>query len=841
MIIVKNRELLIPNNERYIGTTYDNETENRVFQVPRFSQRGVDLANLTFRLDIQYANESYDTVVLDKEVGEAFIILIWRITSATLQVPGTLYIGLRAIDDEATVKWSSFSAAMYAERHLNTPGNYGGSLTEIEQMEQDHQYMKGVVDELKANIDYAHDAEAWAQGTRSGTAVPSTDKTYHKNSKYYSEQANTKATAAANSATQAANSATQAAETVADTNTRFNNAVAAVTVNTEVQDARVGADGTTYTVLKNRLDAEHTQLKNAFAEYNSTNVLGYLHGVNRTHYGITFQWNADGSCAVSGVATATAFSNLYYNTTAMPPYIKAGDRVYVKVSSTNPSVSLQMWFYKNGAYLSGNGFRADTAYDIPSDAEGMLIRLQVDNGATVNASVRFAVLTAYTNAELYESLSENVLRKRLLEMAQSGLPSCDLNTVISGAYILGEEYTYENAPPQQHIGFLLAYNTASLILQVFYSFNGTKVWKRRYVGGAWSEWILIGSEIKEYTFNNYESTYNVTATPTITASSENYLAPSGDTTDRTADIVTMLTSGGVCRLGPGNYYVKDLVMPNNTSIIGCGAATHIIRSGTDAGFAIKLGSRCTVKDCWIFGTETEITPSATLGDRHGILWQGTYTENQKAPIRGMVSGLHITGFSGGGITCYDTGYAVNTCMEVDDCYIYNCGAGINISYWSEFNKFSNVHCSSNYYGCINNGGNNTFIGCDFSGNKLGFLMDNSSDQSPNNSHGSAVGCVFNHTNSNTGIGIKILNCDNGYIFTGCQIFFSQIDIEDSDGVVISSTNFGASNCNITIKNGGAILFANNMHQAVPTIAISNNSNVHFSNCYVRSTGEVVTN
>lgn len=263
MIIVKNRELLIPNNERYIGTTYDTETENRIFQVPRYSQRGVDLAALTFRLDIQYANESYDTIVLDKEVGEAFIILIWRITSSTLQVPGTMYIGIRAIDNEAAVKWSSFSAAMYVERHLNTPGNYGGGLTEIEQMEQDHQYMKGVVNELKANLDYAHDAEAWAQGTRSGTAVPSTDKTYQKNSKYYSEQANVSKNAAASSATAAAGSATQAAATVADTNTRFNNAVAAVTSDTEVIDARVGADGTQYTVLKNRLDAEHSSVKNA--------------------------------------------------------------------------------------------------------------------------------------------------------------------------------------------------------------------------------------------------------------------------------------------------------------------------------------------------------------------------------------------------------------------------------------------------------------------------------------------------------------------------------------------------------------------------------------------------
>ena len=190
MIIVKNRELLIPNNERYIGTTYDDKTENRVFQVPRFSQRGVDLAALTFRLDIQYANEAFDTVLLDKEVGEAFIILIWRITSSTLQVPGTLYIGLRAIDDEATVKWSSFSASMYAERHLNTPGNYGGSLTEIEQMEQDFQYMKGVIDDLDQHIAYkSADAEAWARGTREGHPVGSDDETYQNNAKYYSEQA----------------------------------------------------------------------------------------------------------------------------------------------------------------------------------------------------------------------------------------------------------------------------------------------------------------------------------------------------------------------------------------------------------------------------------------------------------------------------------------------------------------------------------------------------------------------------------------------------------------------------------------------------------------------------
>jgi hypothetical protein len=119
-------------------------------------------------------------------------------------------------------------------------------------------------------------------------------------------------------------------------------------------------------------------------------------------------------------------------------------------------------------------------------------------------------------------------------------------------------------------------------------------------------------------------------------------------------------------------------------------------------------------------------------------------------------------------------------------------------------------------------------------------MDNAQDQSPNNSHGSAIGCVFNHTDNNAGTGIKILNCDSGFIFSGCQIFFSKIDIDGADGVVVSNSNFGLTNCDIKVNGGRAVLFANNMHQGQPTITITNNSNVHFVNCYNRSTGASIS-
>jgi hypothetical protein len=248
-----------------------------------------------------------------------------------------------------------------------------------------------------------------------------------------------------------------------------------------------------------------------------------------------------------------------------------------------------------------------------------------------------------------------------------------------------------------------------------------------------------------------------------------------------------------------------------------------------------------VENVMLVGDSSNITLSATVGTRHGILWEGNANgDNDSIPYRGTVSNVFIHRFNGGGITCYNTGYSVAAGLNVSNCHITNCNAAVNISYWSEFSRFTNVNATHNYYGCINNGGNNMFVNCNFSSNKMGMLMDNSQNQSPNNSHGSAIGCVFNHTDNNTGIGINILNCDSGFIFEGCQIFFSQINIDDSDGVVVSNSNFGLNNCNITINKGGAVLFMGNMHQGLPTISVTDNTHVVFANCYVRSNGTVVT-
>lgn len=134
MIIIKNREMLIPDNEQHIGTTYDASTEKRIFKILRVNT-GIDLADLTFNLDLQYPDATKDTTLLTKNVTDSAIFLTWDITNRQLSQEGTLFVQMRAYDENVTAKWSSFKAPFYVEGHFQTPKHYSGDLSELEQIE----------------------------------------------------------------------------------------------------------------------------------------------------------------------------------------------------------------------------------------------------------------------------------------------------------------------------------------------------------------------------------------------------------------------------------------------------------------------------------------------------------------------------------------------------------------------------------------------------------------------------------------------------------------------------------------------------------------------------------
>lgn len=321
---------------------------------------------------------------------------------------------------------------------------------------------------------------------------------------------------------------------------------------------------------------------------------------------------------------------------------------------------------------------------------------------------------------------------------------------------------------------------------------------------------------------------------------EYFLAPGEG--DMTAAIEEKLQKHGICLLGSGTYTVHGIQMPVGSTLRGMGRATRVLLDPTlEQGFAIGMNAFCTVRELFISGAEGVIE-LPEVGARHGILYKGTATRKDwmgpDLKINSTVEGCFISGFSGGGITCSDTGYYLRAALYASNCHIFNCGAGINIAYLSDYHSFTNVMCAENLYGCINNGGNNMFTGCGFNGNlRTGFMIDNSKGQSPNNSHGSCVGCTFNHNGNNEGIGVEIYGAQSGFVFSGCQMFFSKIILENSVGITFTGMNFGRK-VDLLVK-GGSTMFTSCVFLAgFESVSLGDNAVLRTVSCVLRDGSEM---
>ena len=316
---------------------------------------------------------------------------------------------------------------------------------------------------------------------------------------------------------------------------------------------------------------------------------------------------------------------------------------------------------------------------------------------------------------------------------------------------------------------------------------------------------------------------------------EFFLKSKNDKSDRTAEIEEKLKNYGVCILGSGVFYVTGVKMPDHSTLWGQGNATRVILSDeVDEGAAIQLGSFCTVRTLCVAGAEEEfsVCPKG-IGTRTGLLFQGTAQhKGDRGPQNAIVESCYIHSFTGGGLKCMDTGYSVRSSMTASNCHITRCGVGIYIPHFSEFHQFTNMHCSGNGYGCINNGGNNMFLNCNFSGNTLGFLIDNGDGMAKNNAHGAAIGCTFHHANDNNGgIGIKIVNSRPGYIFSACQIGFADVVLENSMRVQFVGTHFHRF-VNIEIHGGSTMMTSCyfGAPQTVNAIKLSGGAKLHCRDC-----------
>lgn len=344
--------------------------------------------------------------------------------------------------------------------------------------------------------------------------------------------------------------------------------------------------------------------------------------------------------------------------------------------------------------------------------------------------------------------------------------------------------------------------------------------------------------------------------------------PSGanDWTTDQQNIRNAMTTAGYCKLAAGEYHIQLLAISggatNPMMIEGSGKGTVLVVNAdyTTYNYAIRISNNCVIRNLTIRSSDYD--ESATPGNPYTVA-------NAKNAIRiapstgtgvchGVIENVSIEGFSGAGILIDSTGQGTSDGCHILNCFVDKCGAGIWLNTHSEYNRISCCNFSRNYYGAICDGGNNSFTNCGFSGNYCGFYMNNSGGSLANNSHSQAIGCVFNHIDSDSethgkGWGIYIDGATSGFQFIGGQMFYGGIYVKNSKGVAISGFNFGKmidSGSDVGVKiqfdHTDSYSYGFTMNGCIFDLAPrfvfpqgDNKFKYHIDNCYTR-TGTAVT-
>lgn len=416
-------------------------------------------------------------------------------------------------------------------------------------------------------------------------------------------------------------------------------------------------------------------------------------------------------------------------------------------------------------------------------------------------------------------------------------------------------------PDAPFVGWLQTYYLSGTgVFQLAYPWDSASGIKYRAKNSAgWTAWKSVGSGTttvtvtQEVSRDSYQNTYNIETAPRITTDSNGWLqavdvstADETGKTDMTGPIMAMLASTGYCHLGPGIFYVSgNIDMPADSVLEGCGRKTVIrLLQSTASGYIVRMHTRSTLKNLCLSGGYAALDiSSGSIGGRRGINYIGNRDGKDSGVTPStctlcMVEGCWFENLDSG-IYGYNAGGGLQEGLEVCNCYFTRCKAGINIDYWTEYCKFTNCVMFFCHYACIDNGGNNVFTACTFHG-IVGYMIDNSGGNKPNNAHGSVVNCTFNHIDNinhpetlGGGYGIKILGTPSGCIISDCHIGYARVYVEDSKGVKLSGCHF-IGNTRMSIPSletsgDGTVFLDGCLFDALPITDIS--SPVIFDGCY----------
>lgn len=628
------------------------------------------------------------------------------------------------------------------------------------------------------------------------------------------------------------------------------------------------------TALQNVVDASATQdakisdLKSAFADTITgiADVNLFPFATIKTGYYI----NASG---VETSGTGFACTELIE--------VEPGDYVFSAVAASRST----SWTLRLHAYSDGVWQRQIDTIAVTRDGGTITKAFTLNDGEN---GVRVSYVDVLSDGVLISANGptaiDKVLRNDMVRYERNigvtSLPaSCD-DVVTNSVYFVstsGGQTTVPDFPLEGASGWLKtiivgAGTGSKAAFQIAYPYspdNHSIMVRRKSVTQVWGDWLAIGSNSGNVTYNitqninrdEINNTYTINTTPQITTDTHGWLealdtesTAQANATDMTGAIMSILNSTGYCHLGEGCFWVSgNIAMPAGSTLEGCGGKTIVrLLDSVSSGYIVQPTERCTIRNITFAGGSAAPsdlqTVGTNLGSRHGVYIvanaDGNTSHGTVSGANNILDGCLFRYFDGSAIYMANTGGSVLGVLSATDINIRESKVGINIDYYSEYNKFANVIIYRCNHGCINNGGNNTFVGCTFGG-VVGFLIDNSGGDKRNNAHGTCSGCTYNHidgvnraSTSGGGDGIVVKGATNGFLFTGCQLWYGEIVVENSRGISFSNCLIGGGTPSVTVLGSYPAFFSGCIFHQTPTLNVI--SGTKFDNCYLDSNGSAIS-
>lgn len=140
-----------------------------------------------------------------------------------------------------------------------------------------------------------------------------------------------------------------------------------------------------------------------FRRLNCFDLLNYITQTNTVHNGVSYQWDGSNRCSVSGTATDVSRCNFYDENGKLIGYpypCYPNDVVHYQLESTDNHIYVNVFYYIDGEWVQYHKFNSDFTSVVPSDAVGMLLRLEVNSGAEVDGSIKVHAYNVSSNEAL---------------------------------------------------------------------------------------------------------------------------------------------------------------------------------------------------------------------------------------------------------------------------------------------------------------------------------------------------------------------------------------------------------------------------------------------------------